>query len=143
MTERQRSDIEEARPFYRHLGIVVESVEEGRSVLILPPKPEIGNSRGDAHGGAVATLLDAAMGVASRSVLKDGSGATTVSITVNYLEPGRGKLTAVGEVVRAGRSLIAAEARVTDEAGRIVAQAVCTMRVLRRQMANSLEEETK
>lgn len=119
------------RPFYDYLGIVVEEAADGRSRVSLAGKPEISNARGDVHGGAVASLLDAAMGVAARSSLEPGVGATTVSLAVQYLEPGRGALSATGRVVRAGRSLVATEASVTDAEGVLVAHAVGTMRVLR------------
>jgi uncharacterized protein (TIGR00369 family) len=77
-------------------------------------------------------LLDAAMAVAVRSVLKDGEGVATVSLTVNYLEPGRAMLIAKGRVIRCGRTLASAEAAVEDASGRVVAHAVSTMRIIAR-----------
>jgi uncharacterized protein (TIGR00369 family) len=120
-----------ARPYYRLLGFRTESGEgAGRSKLVLESRGELENSRGDVHGGVIASLLDAAMGVAVRSALKPGQGATTVSLTVNYVAPGRGTLTARGRVVRAGRTLASVEADVTDAAGTVAAHAVGTMRIL-------------
>ncbi len=121
------------RPYYRLLGLRAEGgTQAGHSKLRLDSRPELENSRGDIHGGVVASLLDAALGVAVRSVYKDGEGATTVSLTVNYIEPGRGTLIANGHVVRAGRTLASAEASVADLSGRVVAHAVGTLRILGR-----------
>ena len=98
---------------------------------MIDSRADLENSRGDFHGGVVASLLDAAMGVAVRSAYPGGEGATTVSLTVNYLNPGRGQLIGLGHVVRAGNSLASAEARVVDASGQVVAHAVGTMRILR------------
>jgi len=122
-----------ARPYYRLLGLRSEPGEPaGRSKIRLDSRHDLENSRGDVHGGVIASLLDAAVAVAVRSAFTEGEGATTVSLTVNYVEPGRGTLTAAGHVIRAGRSIASAEATVTDAAGRIVAHAVATMRVAKR-----------
>jgi uncharacterized protein (TIGR00369 family) len=121
------------RPYYRLLGLRTQAGEPvGQSRLLLQSRGELENSRGEIHGGVVASLLDAAMGVAVRSALMSDGGATTVSLTVNYVAPGRGTLTARGRVVRQGRTLASAEATVTDADEQIVAHAVCTMRIIAR-----------
>lgn len=97
----------------------------------LDPHADLGNIRGDVHGGAVASLLDAAFGVATRSLLKPGESSATVSLTINYVEPGRGTLVGKGRVVRAGGSLMALEAVIEDLDGKVVAHGVGTMRILR------------
>ena len=128
-----RDDPATLRPYYRLLGLRTEAGEPaGRSKLVLESRSELQNSRGEVHGGVIASLLDAAMGVAVRSTLSQGDGATTASLTVNYVAPGRHTLTARGRVVRQGRTLASTEATVTDASERIVAHAVGTMRVLAR-----------
>jgi uncharacterized protein (TIGR00369 family) len=123
------------RPYYRLLGVRAETCERaGHSRLLLDSRGDLENSDGDVHGGVIASLLDAAMGVAARSALKPGEGATTVSLTVNYVAPGQGTLTARGRVVRAGRTLASVEADVKDAAGAIVAHAVGTMRIIVRKL---------
>lgn len=126
-----RGNPAETRPYYRLLGFRTEdTAEAGTSRLQLDSRYDLENSRGDIHGGVIASLLDAAMGVAVRSVLKESDGATTVSLTVNYLQPGRGTLLATGRVTRAGRSLASVEADAKDLDGNIVAHAIATMRVI-------------
>ena len=121
------------RPYYRLLGLRTAPGEpEGQSKVVLEPRVELENSRGEVHGGVIASLIDAAMGVAARSTLTPGDGATTVSLTVNYVAPGRGTLTARSRVVRKGRTLASAEARVTDANEQVVAHAVGTMRIIAR-----------
>ncbi len=118
------------RPFYRLIGLVVADAKDGAARVTLDATPGTANSRGEVHGGAIATLLDAALVNAARSTMPAGSAAATVSLSVNYLAPGRGALSARGRVTRSGRSLVAAEAVVEDAAGNAVAQAIGTLRVL-------------
>ena len=118
-----------SRPFYRLLGITVAPDQPaGQSLVRLVSKPELTNSRGDVHGGAVATLLDAAMATAARSVMAPDDGVATISLTVNYLQPGTSLLEGHGKVVRAGRSVLSVEATVTSMDGHVVAHGVGTMR---------------
>lgn len=126
------NDPADARPYYRLLGLQTEAgTAPGHARIRLEGRPELANARGDIHGGVVASLLDAAMGVAVRSAYKEGEGAATVSITVNYLEPGRGALVATARVTRAGQSLASVEAEVLDQEARRVAHGIATMRILK------------
>jgi uncharacterized protein (TIGR00369 family) len=118
------------RPFYRLIGLRVMEAKDGASLVTLEATPDVANSRGEAHGGALATMLDAALANAARSVVPEGTATTTVSLSINYLSPGSGRLTAHGRVVRKGRSLISAEALIEDAAGHAVAQAIGTMCVI-------------
>lgn len=121
------------RPYYRLLGLRAEAGEPaGQARLVLESRSELENSRGEVHGGVIASLLDAAMGVAARSALPPGYGTTSASLTVNYVAPGRGTLTARGRVVRQGRTLASAEATVTDASDAVVAHAVATLRIIAR-----------
>ena len=135
MTQQQTSPetaLTRNRPFYRHLDLRGdEGLPKGTSRLYLRGREEFLNSRGDIHGGIVAALVDAAMGAAMRSAYTAGEGATTVSLTVNYLEPAREELIAEGRVVRAGRSLASVEVSVSDKSGRAVAHAIGTLRVIK------------
>ncbi|WP_170845007.1 PaaI family thioesterase [Chitinasiproducens palmae] len=80
------------------------------------------NRHGNAHGGVIAALLDTAMGLATRS-----SGRVenlgTVSLTVNYLKPASGRVTAHAQVRRCGRTLAFCDAEVRNAADDIVATA--------------------
>lgn len=119
-------------PFYEHLGFVLDALADGRSALRLPFQKHLGNSRGEVHGGAVATLADAAMSQAVRSTIELGAAVATISMTVNYLAPAQGELACTGTVVRGGRSVAFAEAEVTDERGKPVCHATATYRLLPR-----------
>lgn len=131
------------RPYYRLLGIrLLEDAPDGQFRLQIEGRPEFENSRGEIHGGVIASLLDAAIGVAVRAAYTENQGATTVSLTVNYVAPGRTKLIASGQVLRAGGSLASAEAKVVDGSGQLVAHAVGTMRILKGKVVVSSADAT-
>ncbi len=119
------------RPFYETLGIALLEARDGRSRVRMPANPGLANGRGDVHGGAIAALLDAALSSAARSSLPAGHSTATITYTTSFLLPGRGTLTAEGEVLRGGRTIVSVAARVLNEQGALVAHAVGSMRAIR------------
>ncbi len=60
---------------------------------------------------------------------------TTVELKINFLKPvWEGRLTAVGEVIKAGRTLALIDCRITDEEGSLVAYATSTCMTLREKL---------
>jgi uncharacterized protein (TIGR00369 family) len=117
-------------PFVAHCAI--EDVDKGpegvRARLVVGP--ELTNSMGGAHGGAVATLIDAAMVAAARFFL-DPEGQRpvgTVDLSISYIGQARGSLDCRARVIARRGSTIFAEALVQDEAGEAVARGVATLR---------------
>lgn len=117
-------------PFYQHLGLELDALADGKSVIRLPFQKQFGNTRGEMHGGAVAALMDAAMSQAVRSTIPMGSAVATITMTLNYMAPAFGELTAKGNVVRGGKSVVFAEAEVSDSHGTPVCRATATFRVM-------------
>ena len=82
--------METLSPFNKLLGLRVEILEAGRSVLWLTPRPEfVGDPRrGTLHGGVLSALVDTAGGAAAWSTLDALEDAvSTVDLRVDYLEP--------------------------------------------------------
>jgi uncharacterized protein (TIGR00369 family) len=117
-------------PFMQLLGARREFSEGGRARLVIDARPELGNVIGATHGGVVVTLLDVAMASAAVSVFDFSRTAVTLNLTTSFLEPGRGSLTADGEVVQYDDGVAWCRATVTDSAGRLVAQAQGSFRYL-------------
>jgi len=118
--------------FYRWFGMEVAEAEVGAVTLRLTLADHHVNIQGLAHGGVIATLADAAMGLSIRSAVQEGRRHVTVAMDVHYLRPvARGTVTASGRAVRVGRELAYAEADVTDERGRTLARASGTYSVTR------------
>jgi uncharacterized protein (TIGR00369 family) len=98
--------MQEHVPFNKLLGMHGESASVGRSVVILPVRPEhVGDPfRPALHGGVLSSLIDTAGGVAAWSALGPGESVSTVDLRVDFLEPAGlgGPLRAEAELVRKG-----------------------------------------
>ena len=105
--------IEDRHGYLSWLGTRVDDVDYGRVVLSIPFDEKLTNEEPHAdasphvHGGVAATLIDTAGAVAQRTRFGDplAGGLATINLTVNYLRPAAGDLTATAEVVRAGGSI--------------------------------------
>ena len=117
-------------PFTRLLGARREFSEDGRARLVLDARPELENMLGAVHGGVLATLLDVAMASAAVSKLDFTMTAVTLGMHTNFLHPGRGRLTADGEVIGVDDGIASCRARIVDDAGRLVAHGQGSFRYL-------------
>jgi uncharacterized protein (TIGR00369 family) len=117
-------------PFMRLLDMRREFSEGGRARLVIDERPEIGNVIGAVHGGVVITMLDVVMASAAVSKLGFTRTAVTLNMNTSFLEPGRGRLTADGEVVSHDDSVAWCRATVTDGHGQTIAQAQGSFRYL-------------
>ncbi len=118
-------------PFYGFLGAELERLQDGECVLVLAPRAELGNSKGDLHGGAIASLLDIVLSQAVRSAYTERINVSTISMTVNFLAPTTGWARATGKVLRAGASIAYAEGEVVNEKGELVSRISGTYRIIR------------
>lgn len=121
-----------AVPFMKLLGVRREFSEGGRARLVLEPREEFGNVIGAVHGGVVATLLDVAMASAAVSRRDFEVTAVTLNMDSSFVAPGRGPLTADGEVLAQDGDVAFCRAVVTDQHGQRIAQALGSFRYLAR-----------
>jgi uncharacterized protein (TIGR00369 family) len=121
----------EASAFHRAFDMTLEHVAEGEVDVALEAGPEHLNLMGTVHGGVLATLADAATGLAYRTVLEPGMTFTTIQLSLTYLSPGRsGRVVARGRVVKRGRRTGYAEADVVDGEDRLLARATALLAVM-------------
>ncbi len=116
------------------IGMRMVAAERGRVTFELDAGPQHSSPPGTVHGGILCDLADAAMGCAAFSLLEEGETFTTVELKINFLKPvWEGRLIAIGEVIKAGRTLTLCECRVTTADGSLVAFSTSTcMRLERR-----------
>lgn len=113
-------------PIMQLVGADRIEAEEGRVTVLMPAAEFHYNPLGSVHGGVIATLLDTAAGCAVHSTLPAGVGYTSLDLTTKFLRPvtvGSGMLRCEGTVISRGRRTALAEARLSDEAGQLVAHA--------------------
>lgn len=108
-------------PYHQWLGLKVVSVADGEIALTAKFRDEwiVNPDGGYVHGGILAALVDLAADWSL--VSKTGRGVPTVDLRVDYHRPARGDLRAVGQVVKFGRQVSVAEARLYDTDGQLVA----------------------
>jgi uncharacterized protein (TIGR00369 family) len=119
-----------AVPFMQLLGVRREFSEGGRARLVLDERPEFGNVIGAVHGGVVITLLDVVMASAAVSRRNFERTAVTLNLDSSFVGPGRGTLTADGEVMNHDDDVAFCRATVIDAKGSLVALAHGSFRYL-------------
>jgi uncharacterized protein (TIGR00369 family) len=117
-------------PFNHLLGMRVSRVYADGLTMELEVIDTLKNILGTLHGGATASLIDAAIGVAIIRQL-GGRPATTVELKLNYLRPAaEGKVRARAKVVKIGKTLAVGTAEVHDLHGHLIAMGSATYVVL-------------
>jgi uncharacterized protein (TIGR00369 family) len=98
--------------FVRDLDVRLDKIEEGICETSLMVVDRLRQQHGFVHGGVIATLADHTAGGAARSVSGD-KDVLTVEFKINYLRPAIGdQLRCTATVLRAGKTMIVAEALV-------------------------------
>ncbi|AOY95183.1 phenylacetic acid degradation-like protein [Cupriavidus sp. USMAA2-4] len=119
-------------PMARAFGLRGEAIGNDQARVRMQHNTDYTNSRGDVHGGAIATLLDCALSCAARSHDPARYGVVTVDLTVHFIAPGRGDVIGLGFCERRGRALSFVRGEVRDEAGELLALATGTFKLVER-----------
>ncbi|HAU56229.1 MAG TPA: phenylacetic acid degradation protein [Comamonadaceae bacterium] len=99
-------------------------------------QPDQANSRGEVHGGSIATLLDCTLAAAARAHYPAAYGVATIDLTLHYVAAGSGDLIATARCERRGRSISFARGEVRAEDGRLVALATGSFKLIVRTPAS-------
>lgn len=111
-------------PFNQLVGLKISQMKKDWARMTLPWKPELERSTGNLHGGVIATMLDLAGAAAVSSNLNPDTRRvpSTLSLLINYLEPGGGEdIFSEARVVRRTRSHAFIDARVYTKSGQTLA----------------------
>ncbi|MCC6510382.1 MAG: PaaI family thioesterase [Pirellulaceae bacterium] len=121
-------------PISQLIGLKVEPGPVGEAVVRLEVSQKMHNPMGAVHGGVIALLADAAMGIAFGRTLTDPASFATVEMKVSYLRPVKESLlTATARLVSRGLRIGFVECVITDSRNKEIARGSCTCTV------NSLE----
>ncbi len=130
----QMAKVIAAIPFTKHLAM--EFVEGGEGFARIRMRYQDENSTvGKAlHGGAIASLIDTAGAMAAWTTAQIATPkyfGSTVGVNVNYLSGAIGEdVFAEGRVLKRGKEIIYADVRVTNEAGKLLAQGTVVYRIV-------------
>ncbi len=124
-------------PMARAMKLSGERIGDDRAQIRMGFQPDQANSRGDVHGGAIASLLDCALASACRSHDPTAFGVATIDLTLHYVSAGSGDLIATDHCERRGRSISFARGEVRSEDGTLVALATGTFKLMARSPAQA------
>jgi uncharacterized protein (TIGR00369 family) len=115
----------------RAIGATLTDVQPGSVTIELQPGPANRQQHGYVHAGAVSAIADTAAGYAAQTLMPEGRTVLTTEFKINLLAPAVGdRLVATGEVIKAGRTLTVAQAKVyalSGENRRLVALLSATL----------------
>lgn len=95
------------------LGAEITHVAPGACEIRLPFKESLCQQHGFFHGGVIGTIADSAGGYAGFSLMPEDASVLTVEYKLNLVAPADGEcLTARGQVIRPGRTLVVCRADV-------------------------------
>ena len=118
-----------------YIGANLRAVRPGEVEIELPYRAELTQQHAYIHGGIVGMIADNACGYAAFTLMPAEATVLTVEYKVNLLAPAEGeRLFARGRVLRPGRTVMVAEARVHAVQGGeevLVATALGTIIALR------------
>lgn len=131
-------------PFYQLIGMEILELRRGYSRFRLNVTRNLQNVSGIVHGGAIASMADAAMGVALATLLDPlAQRPITVEMKINYMAPSRdGELIAEGRVVQRGSTLTVTGAEVRSGNGELVAVAIGTFLVKQAKETATPDQQT-
>ena len=123
-------------PISRLVGFEVEPASGGETVVHLAVDQRLNNPMGRVHGGVLAAMADAAMGIAFGRTLDAGQDFATLDLHVHFMRPVRGdRLTATASVRQRGLRIGFVDCNIVDTRKRLVASASCCCSVLDREFS--------
>ena len=121
-------------PFLQHLRIITDALGQGSARISMPIEAHLTNSLGTAHGGVIMSLLDVAVCTAARTLHPDSVGVITIDLSTSFIGGATGKrLVAEARVLKDARSMSFVEGEAKNEDGSLVAKAIATVRVRRKE----------
>ena len=120
----------DANPFFRLMGIDVGNYGNGRAELFMNVRPDMHNGVGWLQGGLYTALCDEAMALALFSILDEGVAIATISECTSFLQGARsGRIRAVAEVVKRGRSVSFMRGQISSEEGSTLAESTASFAI--------------
>lgn len=120
-------------PMSRALQLRGERIGQDRAQVRMVFLPELANSRGEVHGGSLATLLDCTLASAARAHDPAAYGVATIDLSLHFMKPASGDVIATAHCERRGRSISFVRGEVRTPDGTLVALATGTFKLIARQ----------
>ncbi len=112
--------------FESFLGVKFLEYGDNKCRVELKIKPEFLNIGNAVHGGIINALCDIALsGAVTSNFVDKAESVVTMQMNVNFLRAGRANdtLTAFGEVVKTGSTIVYVEGGIINQEGKLIAKA--------------------
>lgn len=119
-------------PMARVMAFRGERIADDTAQIRMAFQADHANSRGEVHGGSLATLLDCALASACRAHAPEAFGVATIDLSLHYVSAGKGDLIATAHCERRGRTISFARGEVRDMEGTLVAMATGSFKLITR-----------
>ncbi|QNN57231.1 PaaI family thioesterase [Diaphorobacter ruginosibacter] len=113
-------------------GLKGEAIGNDRCRVRMPYRQQFTNSRGDMHGGALATLLDVGLSAAARAHDPTRYGVITVDLTIHYIAPAAADVICTAVCEKRGLSLSFVRGEIRNDAGELLGMASGTFKLVDR-----------
>jgi uncharacterized protein (TIGR00369 family) len=140
MDEKQQKNLDRmakviaATPFMKHLGMEFVEGGEGYAKLKMSYQDENSTFAQALHGGAISSLIDTTGAMAAWTTAMIATPkyfGSTVGVNVNYLSGAIGEdVFAEGRILKRGKEIIYSDVRVTNGAGKLLAQGTVVYRIV-------------
>ena len=117
-------------PISQLIGLEIQPGEAGEAEVFLDVDERMHNPMGFVHGGVIALLADAAMGIAFGRTLDDKHSFATIEMKTSFVRPVKqSRLRATAKLIGRGLRIGFVEARIVDQHGKLIATASSTCTV--------------
>ena len=118
-------------PFWSLLDMEVVDVKKGWAKIRIPFSDKLTNANGMVHGGAIFSAADSATGIALHGLMDKGVQIATLEMKINYIIPvPAGDIIAESRIIHKGTQTAIGDAEVRNDAGELVAKALCTYAII-------------
>lgn len=121
----------------RTINLKGEAIGGNHCRVRLPYHKAFTNSRGDMHGGMIATLFDAGLSAACRAHDPRKYGVVTIDLTIHFMAPAPGDMICHAVCERRGKSISFARGEIRNDAGELLGMASGTFKLLERGVAQA------
>ena len=120
-------------PFWSLLGMELTEIKKGWAKIRLPFTPKLTNGIGVAHGGAIFSPADSAVGMALIGLVDKDENISTLEMKINYLKPlAEGEIIAEAKIVHRGTMTAIGDVEVRDGQGTRIAKGLATYAITKK-----------
>ena len=121
-------------PFWSLLGMEIVGIKKGWAKIRLPFTKKLTNGIGVAHGGAIFSPADSAVGMALIGLTDRDENISTLEMKINYFKPlAEGEIIAEAKIVHKGTMTAIGDVEVRDGNGNLIAKGLTTYAITKKQ----------